>query len=123
MRIKLSTFILFLLPILLGGCFGSSPCQVKLDDMGSYVVVEITNTSEKNLLLDAQGGKPALTVEKKLDGDWIYDLENMTRKSGTVKITPKETLIIRKYINKRDKSLKYRFEFKCDGDKVTTDEF
>lgn len=123
MSLKISTFILLSLPLLLAGCFGSSPCDVKLEDMGSYVVVEITNTSDKNLLLDAQSGKPALTVEKKLDGDWIYDLDNMTRKSGTVKITPKEKLIIRKYISKRKKDIPYRFEFKCDGDKVKTKEF
>ncbi|TNE94932.1 MAG: hypothetical protein EP326_16150 [Deltaproteobacteria bacterium] len=123
MKFQVSTFIVIFLPLLLSGCFGSSPCQVKLDDMGSYIVVEITNTTDKNLLLDAQGGKPALTVEKKLDGDWIYDLDNMTRKSGTVKLNPKETTTIRKYISKRDKKIKYRFEFKCDGDKVKTDEF
>lgn len=123
MNLRSSTFIVLLFPLVLGGCFGSSPCQVKLDDMGSYVLVEITNTSDKNLLLEAQGGKPALTVEKKLDGDWIYDLDNMTRKSGKVKITPKETKVIRKYISKRKKDIKYRFEFSCDGDKVKTKEF
>ena len=123
MNLRFSKLIIILLPWLLVGCLGSSPCDVKLNDMGSYVLVEITNTSNKNLLLETQGGKPALTVEKELDGDWIYDLDNLTRKSGKMKISPKETIVIRKYISKRNKEIKYRFEFSCNGDKVKTKEF
>ncbi|MCO4793254.1 MAG: hypothetical protein KC493_06070, partial [Bacteriovoracaceae bacterium] len=93
------------------------------EDMGRFVLVNITNTSSKPVKIEAQSGKVALTVQKEIDGDWIYDMFNMTRKGGYVKVSPKETVVIRKYISKRDKSLKYRFELKCDGKKIKTDEF
>lgn len=108
---------------LLGGCFGSSPCDVKTEDYGSYVVVNITNTSEENLKLDAQAGSIALSVQKKVEGDWIYDMKNLTRKSGSVILRPKETKTIRKSISAREKGIKYRFEFACNGEKVKTKEF
>lgn len=116
-----SLFLISLL--LLGGCFGTSPCDVKTEDYGSYVVVNITNISENNLKLDAEGGRIALSVQKKVEGDWIYDMKNLTRKDGSVILRPKETKTVRKSITAREKGSKYRFEFACDGDKVKSKEF
>lgn len=111
-----------ILPLLLSSCLGSSPCQVSVQHFGKYLIVKVKNTSKKTVKLAAQRGKISLAVKKKM-GSWSYDLNNLTRNTGTVNLVPEEELVTRKFISKYDKKYKYKLELVCNGKKVETNEF
>ena len=115
-------YLLLLQLFLLPSCQGDSPCKISVENFGKYLIVKVQNISDKTVTLAAQGHSISFAVKKKM-GSWTYDMNNMTKRSGHVKLIAGEEKTIRKFISKYDKQLKYKLELICNGDKVETEEF
>jgi hypothetical protein len=114
-------YILLLLTILTG-CSNNSPCDFQVESFQKYLIITITNTSNKNVFVATQGRSVAIAVKKKM-GSWTYDLNNMIRTSGKKKIIPGEIIKFRKFISKYDKQYKYKLELVCNNEKIESKEF